>query len=220
MWLIIIIVVLLLVWIILRLTVFDKQDVEYYAKESEKEERRKQNEANLRKKFESEYQLLLNRFGTCTVDVKLGRTDMYIESRLFIFEDSQMIVLYGDEYKFSDILGFSLVDDATSETITTSTGDAKTSTGSMIGRAVVGGVLTGGLGAVAGAATAKKNIVTNATSQTTTTHKYTMYVNVNSLSNPTVTIRIGDDSQKAHKLANLFNVIMARVKQNNHNNNH
>ncbi len=186
MWLIIIIAVLFLVWMILRLTVLDKQDAEYYAKEAAKEELRKQNEENLRKKFESEYQLLLDKFGTCTVDIKLGRTNMYIESRLFVFEESQMVGLFGKEYGFSDILGCSLVDDATSETIATSTGDAKTSTGSMIGRAVVGGVLTGGLGAVAGVATAKKNIETNTTSQTRTTHKYTMYVNVNSLSNPTI----------------------------------
>ncbi len=183
------------------------------------EERRKhlqEKEAEQKRIYELEIQSLVDKFGSCSACVSL-RSNLTITSDLFIFEDSRMIVLYGNEYKFSDILGFSLVDDATSETITTSTGDAKTSTGSMIGRAVVGGVLTGGLGAVAGAATAKKNIATNATSQTTTTHKYTVYVNVNSLSNPTVTIRIGDDSQKAYKLANLFNVIIAREKQGNLN---
>lgn len=213
MWLFIIIVPL--VWCILRLIFLDQRNAEDNEKNAAREERRKQIEEDLKKKFASEYQLLLNKFGTCTVDIKLGKTDMYIESRLFVFEDSQTIVLYGNEYKFSDILGFSLVDDSTSETITTSTGDAKTSTGSMIGRAVVGGVLTGGLGAIAGAATAKKNIATNATSETTTIHNYTMYVNVNSLSTPTVTIRIGDDSRKAHKLADLFNVIVIRGNQNN-----
>lgn len=215
MWFLITILVLFLIWAVLRLTVLDKQDAEYRAKEAAKEERRKQNEVALRKKFETEYQLLLDKFGDCTVDVKLGITDVYVESRLFVFEKSQMIVLFGIEYKFSDILGFSLVDDATSETITTSAGDSKTSTGNMLGRAVVGGILTGGLGAVAGAATAKKNITTNATSQTSTTHKYTMYVNVNSLSSPTITIRIGKDSQKAHNLANLFNVIVSRGQTQN-----
>ena len=169
-------------------------------------------ELKKKQEFEAEYQTLLDKFGTCTTNVILRwPADFYsIDSRLFVFEESQMIVLHGKEYKFSDILGFSLVDDATSETITTSTGEAKTSTGSMLGRAVVGGVLTGGLGAVAGAATARKNIETNATSQTITTHKYVIYINVNSLKNPTITIPIGKDTQKAHELANLFNVIIAK----------
>lgn len=116
------------------------------------------------------------------------------------------------EYNFSDILGYSLVDDVTSETITTSTGTAKTSTGNMIGRAVVGGVLTGGLGAVAGAATAKKNISDNAISQPTTKHKFTLYINVNNLQEPTVTLKIGDDVSKAQKLVGVISVIIERNK--------
>lgn len=130
-----------------------------------------------------------------------------------VYEQSGTIIIKLKEYKFSDILGYSLVDDATSETITTSTGTAKTSTGSMLGRAVVGGVLTGGLGAVAGAATAKKNISDNATSQTTTTHRYTLYINVNSLQEPTIVLEIGNNASKAQKLAGVINVIVERNKQ-------
>ena len=123
-----------------------------------------------------------------------------------------LYIINSKKYEFSDILGYSLVDDATSETITTSVGTAKTSTGSMIGRAVVGGVLTGGLGAVAGAATAKKNISDNATSQTTTTHKYTLYINVNSIQEPTIALKIGNSVSKAQKLAGVINVIIERNK--------
>lgn len=97
------------------------------------------------------------KFGECTMNEKLGDWNEHnIKSRVLIYEQSSVIIINSKKYEFSDILGYSLVDDATSETITTSVGTAKTSTGSMIGRAVVGGVLTGGLGAVAGAATAKK----------------------------------------------------------------
>ena len=156
---------------------------------------------------------LSRKLGECSIDIPIPQywdeAVMYIYY-ISVFEMSNTVIINGGEYKFSDILGFSLVDDATNETITTSTGEAKTSTGSMLGRAVVGGVLTGGLGAVAGAATARKNIATNATSQTTTTHKYTMYINVNSLASPTITIPIGQDEQTAHHLANLFNVIIAK----------
>ncbi len=136
--------------------------------------------------------------------------------KIIISEEKQCIRLYETDYKFEAILGYSLVDDATSETITTSLGKAKTSTGSMVGRAVVGGMLTGGLGAVAGAATAKKKITADATSHTTTMHKYTIYVNVDSIDNPTVTISVGEDSPKAHKIANLFNVIIERTKKSTH----
>lgn len=82
----------------------------------------------------------------------------------------------------------------------------------MVGRAVVGGVLTGGLGAVAGAATAKKNVSDNATSQTTTTHKYTLYINVNNLQEPTISLNIGNDASTAQKLAGAMNVIIERNK--------
>lgn len=152
-----------------------------------------------------------SRFGECSINENLGNWNEHrIATRVLIFEKSSIIIINSKEYKFSDILGYSLVDDATSETITTSTGTAKTSTGSMLGRAVVGGVLTGGLGAVAGAATAKKNISDNATSQTTTTHKYTLYINVNSLQEPTIALKIGDNASKAQKLAGAINVIIER----------
>ena len=153
------------------------------------------------------------RFGECSINENLGNWNEHrIATRVLIFEKSSIIIINSKEYKFSDILGCSLVDDATSETITTSAGTAKTSTGSMLGRAVVGGVLTGGLGAVAGAATAKKNISDNATSQTTTTHKYTLYINVNSLQEPTIALKIGDNVSKAQKLAGAINVIIERNK--------
>ncbi len=153
------------------------------------------------------------KFGECTMNENLGDWNEHnIKSRVLIYEQSSVIIINSKKYEFSDILGYSLVDDATSETITTSVGTAKTSTGSMIGRAVVGGVLTGGLGAVAGAATAKKNISDNATSQTTTTHKYTLYINVNSIQEPTIALRIGNSVSKAQKLAGVINVIIERNK--------
>lgn len=189
-------------------------------KEQEDEERdriRWRNREQWREKQEAEYNTqrtkLIGRLGECVLDIDLGDYEEYdVNTHVMLFESSQIIRIKAQEYKFSDILGYSLVDDATSETITTSTGTAKTSTGSMLGRAVVGGVLTGGLGVVAGAATAKKNISDNATSQTTTTHKYTLYINVNSLQEPTIALKIGYNVSKAQKLAGAINVIIERNK--------
>lgn len=183
----------------------------------EREAQIAQNRKKQRQIEQEEYDKALadfsSRFGECSINENLGNWNEHrIATRVLIFEKSSIIIINSKEYKFSDILGCSLVDDATSETITTSTGTAKTSTGSMLGRAVVGGVLTGGLGAVAGAATAKKNISDNATSQTTTTHKYTLYINVNSLQEPTIALKIGDNASKAQKLAGAINVIIERNK--------
>lgn len=207
-----ILVIALLVTIIVLVRRHDKK------KEQEDEERdriRRRNREQWREKQEAEYNTqrtkLIDRLGECVLDIDLGGYEEYdINTHVMLFESSQIIRIKAQEYKFSDILGYSLVDDATSETITTSTGTAKTSTGSMLGRAVVGGVLTGGLGAVAGAATAKKNISDNATSQTTTMHNYTLYINVNSLQEPTISLNLGSDVSIAQKLAGAVNVIIER----------
>lgn len=207
-----ILVIALLVTIIVLVRRHDKK------KEQEDEERdriRWRNREQWREKQEDEYNTqrtkLIDRLGECVLDIDLGDYEEYdINTHVMLFEFSRIIRIKAQEYKFSDILGYSLVDDATSETITTSTGTAKTSTGSMLGRAVVGGMLTGGLGAVAAAATAKKNISDNATSQTTTMHNYTLYINVNSLQEPTISLNLGNDVSIAQKLAGAVNVIIER----------
>lgn len=134
-------------------------------------------------------------------------------TKVIFSERNKCVEIYGETIPFTSILSYSLIDNSKTESITTTNGDVKTSTNSMLGRAVVGGVLTGGLGAVAGAATAKKNISTDATSITTTTHDFILYVNVNSLQNPIITIHIGDNIEKSQKLAGLFNVIIERNRQ-------
>lgn len=139
--------------------------------------------------------------------------DLYdFGKHIFVFEKSQVVIIKSKEYKFSDILSCSLVDDVTNETITTTTGKSKTATGSMLGRAVVGGVLTGGLGAVAGAATAKRNITEDASSKTTTVHDYFIYINTNNFQEPVISLRIGNDSGRAQRIIGVINVIMAKNK--------
>lgn len=185
-------------------------------KELERQERQKQRRLIACEEYEKTLADFSTKFGTCTINENLSDSrycDYSISTRFLVYEQSSVIIIKSKEYRFSDILGYSLVDDATNETITTSMGTAKTSTGSMIGRAVVGGVLTGGLGAVAGAATAKKSISNNATSQTTTMHQYTLYITVNSLQEPTISLKIGDNTSKAQKLAGVLNVIVERNKQ-------
>ncbi|OFY41582.1 MAG: hypothetical protein A2X18_07090 [Bacteroidetes bacterium GWF2_40_14] len=96
-----------------------------------------------------------------------------------VFEESETIVIMDVPYKFVDIISVELYDD--SKIIITNS-VTKTSTGSMIGRAVVGGALIGGVGAVIGGVSAKQNTV--ATQETS--HHYCMYITINNLTNPLI----------------------------------
>ena len=85
----------------------------------------------------------------------------------------------------------------------------KTNNANMIGRAVVGGVLAGGAGAVIGGTTAAKDTVTVAThANDTVIHDYTVVINVNSFSNPVVRIPLGKDGAKVNEIVGLMNVII------------
>lgn len=181
-------------------------------------EQRRLEKERIEAEFNALWQELSNKYGVCTIDVCIGANKNEIKQHIYVFEDSATIVLNGEEIAFNNILGFTLQDD--SKTIMTKdmasyTSTTKTSTGSMIGRAVVGGMLTGGLGAVAGAATAKKETITtpNQEQSITTTsikHNYICYVNVNDLANPIREIYLGEDSKNAQTIANLLNVIIER----------
>lgn len=211
--LIIVIVVLFTGFTTKVITKFNEKKDEYQKYLIEQEDK----EQNERQASKDCYDSIIARLGECAVSINYGSwrdsPEYNINKSVLVFEEPKIIVINAKEYKFSDILGYSLEDNATNETVTYSEGGAKTSTGNMLGRAAVGGLLTGGLGAVAGAATAKKNISTDSVSTTQTKHNYIMYVNVNNLQDPVLTLRIGDMSGKAQKLASILNIIIERNKQ-------
>lgn len=181
--------------------------------DKEREERQTRMRLLDREEYEKSLTDLSSRLGECIMNENIGHWNEYsISTRVLIFEQSNTIIVKSKEYKFSDILGYSLVDDTTRETIATSEGATKTSTSSMIGRSIVGGVLTGGIGAVAGAVTAKKSTSANTTSHTVTNHKYTFYIYVNSLQEPTIILRIGGNASKAQRLSGVINAIIERNK--------
>jgi len=206
-------------WVILTTSVFGA--ILYYF--ATKDERRKNAERKrLKEQREEEGKLykaqladFIKKYGNCSVDINLGGwTDHTLTKRLLVFEESKIIIINESKYKFSDILGFSMIDDSTKETTTFSDGGSNTSTGSMIGRAIVGGVVGGGLGAVAGATTAKRNDSSTSFSEAKTKHRYTIYINLNSFENPTLKLSVIEGSDRAYKIANILNVIIERNKQN------
>lgn len=185
-----------------------------YAEQKKREELIKQAESE----YETAWGNLISTYGDCSLDILLGSRQLNTSDHIYFFEKGKIMVLKDEPIPFEKIIGFSLNDETKTilQNETTYTSTTTTSTGSMLGRAVVGGVLLGGVGALAGATTAKKETVSIPSSgQTTTTikHKYSLYLNIDSISNPTRVIELGADTQKAHNLANVINVIIQRNKK-------
>ncbi|MBR1652225.1 MAG: hypothetical protein IJ692_02405 [Alloprevotella sp.] len=139
-----------------------------------------------------------------------GYTEIDQYLKLYINESLQKIFIQGNDYNFSDILSFSVQDN--SRTIFSGTSStAKTNNGNMLGRAVVGGLVAGNVGAVIGGATASKTIETSGGSSSVI-HNYSIIVTVNSLSSPMVTLKIGKDQNLMNRISSILTVIVNRNK--------
>ena len=137
----------------------DKKKAEIRKKEEE--EKKKQEAIELEKK-KTEYNFNLN-----DVIAKYGQPDKIItieqydiNKEIIAFGNSKRIWIMGKDMPMSDILSCTINDNSHIEKGAASY-ETKTKTGNMAKRAIVGGVLTGGAGAVIGGATAKKEIVVN-----------------------------------------------------------
>lgn len=87
------------------------------------------------------------KYGEPTLEINQGHNSW--DFIILVFDQARKIVIHQNEYDYLDILDFSINGQPSYKT--------KTSTSSMIGRGIVGGVLLGGVGALAGAATSKKD---------------------------------------------------------------
>ena len=135
-----------------------------------------------------------------------------IQKYVFISEEKSLIMLNEHIYHFKEILDFTLSDNSV-VVFTPTTSKTTTNTGSMLGRAIVGGVLTGGVGAVIGGATASQ---TTQTSEGTshTKHDYTLVITVNNLSNPVENIHIGSSENYAREISSILSIIVSRNMTN------
>ena len=195
-----------------------KKEKERFAEEKAQEIAR--HEALLKKRdddYLAAYTGLIQEYGEVTTSFLLGQDEKQTEDYLYVFEQTSTISLLGEIVPFNKIIGFSLEDDT--ETIIKNEASyhsvTKTKTGNMLGRAVVGGILLGEVGALAGAATSKKTTDTVPTineSSSRIKHNYTLYLSIDDLSNPIRVIFVGSDSRKAQTLANVFNIIVQRNK--------
>lgn len=116
--------------------------------------------------------------GDLTIAFRWRDNDSF--SAIRVFENKNIITINNKEYMFDDIISCELSDNNSvlmAKTVT------KISTGSMLGRAVVGGLLLGGVGAIVGGVTAKKE-TQPANNKQDLNAIYTLKVTINNLSEP------------------------------------
>lgn len=95
-----------------------------------------------------------------------------------IYNSSRTILINGKDFSFDEITGCTIREEKTfipGQTTTTYT--TRTSGGSMVGRALVGAIVAGPVGAAIGGATAKKETIQH-TSSTPDITKYKYYVTI------------------------------------------
>ena len=175
----------------------------------EREEKEREEKEEKENKYKDAVNSLIDKYGEMTCQVIV--VEQSFESNVYVFESSKIIVANGNAYHFSDIKGATIEYDKT-----TTKGEVeyktKTSTGSMIGRAVVGGVLTGGVGAVIGGATADKKTVAVPKSYDRTVYSYRVIVSTNLLACPTIKIDCHHRREAAKNIASIINIISDRNK--------
>lgn len=178
-----------------------------------------QNEKEMKKQEEEKERRLQERRNeeyAAYLEVKHGIIEKYGEptktiylcdnNEIMVFDKAKRIWICGKDVAMEDILECNLNDmEIVKKGRVTAT--AKTDTGNMAKRAVVGGVLLGGAGAVIGGSTAKKDVIIHQ-SDDKISHYYTVSINVNSLSEPIIEIVIDNDLSKANEVVGLMNVII------------
>jgi len=130
------------------------------------------------------------------------------DKKIYVNENTNTLFIQGTGYKFNDILSYTVQDNA--KTIHSGiSSTTETNTGSMLGRAAIGGVLFGNVGAVIGGTTASRT--TNyGNMYSTEIHKYKVIITIDSLQSPMVTVDLGNNQELLNKLSSVLTVILNR----------
>ena len=176
-----------------------------------KEDKIKEDEQKLLDdKYKQSIEKTSQRYGIVTRYYDFGTKS--VDNSILLFADSKKIWIFGKVYDFDDILDCNIKDEPHVEKASV-TFKTTTSSGSMLGRAVVGGILTGGVGAIIGGVTAKKKTVAVPLGSDKTIHDFTVVININDLSSPIVYVRCGSDEMLANEVFGLINVIIHKKEE-------
>ena len=176
-------------------------------KKSRKEDYKKRivkEQEYIKNEYEKKKYLLIKKYGEPDKDVIIKYRGL--QSDIMSFSNFNRIWILGHDYSMDDIIGCSLHDEQSIQQGTVSF-ETKVKTGNMVKRAVVGGLLFGGAGSWSGCFTARKASISKQ-GDGNVVHNYTVFINVNSMSNPVISVNVGKDVHKANEIVSLINVII------------
>ena len=186
-----------------------KEEEKRKTKQKAEEEKRARKQKEIDIRHEEFKRLLINKYGSITriISNNLYNDDFIMNyDEIFVFEKPKKIIFGKKEYDFADILSCSMYDanhkDIPPAQVT------RTNTGSMLGRAAVGGLTLGVAGAVVGAMTAKTES-TSSTANSDYIASYIVKIGVKSIEKPTLTLKFGSDKSKAEEVYALIQAIIA-----------
>ena len=159
------------------------------------------------RQFKSDIEKLSKENGTIIKQFDFGTKN--IDGSILVFAETRKIWIFGKVCNFNEIIGCSIKDDLQIEKSSV-TYKTQTSTSSMLGRAIVGGVLTGGIGALVGGATARKKTVAVPSGNDKTIHDFTVVINTNDLSCPVFYVKCGADELLANELHGIINAVISK----------
>lgn len=185
-----------------------KQKAERRTKQKAEYEKRVKKQKEIDIKHEEYKKQLVDKFGPITriISNNLYNDDFIMNyDEIFVFEKPKKIIFGKKECDFADILSCSMYDENHKDIPPTQV--TRTNTGSMLGRAAVGGLTLGVAGAVVGAMTAK----TESTSSVDSSYisSYVVKIGMKSIEKPTMILKYGSDKTKAEEVYALVQAIIA-----------
>ena len=174
-----------------------------------KEEERLKKQSTVNNEHERLIKELTDKYGTITRTISNVRYDNESIMRyndIFVMEQPKRIYFDKKGYNFSDILSCSIYDENQNDVPVVQI--TRTNTGSMLGRAAVGGLTLGVAGAVVGALTAKQESISS-TNDTPHVASYIVKIGVKSIENPTIILKYYRDKETAETVYAIIQAIIA-----------
>ena len=195
-----------------------KKDEQRQKEEQEAKKRREEFEQRWNAEREAYYSAkaealadLESQFGKCTKEITVSFGKLFSRKHVvYAFEDYEIIVLDGNTIEFKNIIGFNLSNKSKSIYSAYTTASSKKNLGSAIVRGAVGKMIAGDAGGIIGAMTAEDDYDFDTSYDVDEEDEYRVYINVDSISSPTIVLNFGTERDDAYDLANLINVIVNR----------
>ena len=158
--------------------------------------------ANALAEFEAQY-------GKCTKEVAVSYSTVFsLKDVVYAFEESETIILDGNIIEFKNIIGFNLLNKSKSIYSTHTTATSKKNLGSAIIRGTAGEMIAGNVGGIIGAMTAEDDYDCETSYDIEENNEFKIYINLDSISSPTILLNFGSVEEDAYDIANLLNVII------------